>query len=189
MEVYIVRHTSVNVPKGVCYGQSDVSVSETFEDEAKIVYENLKALKESFGQVTDFDFAFCSPLSRCVKLAEYCGYFNAERDDRIKEINFGEWELCNFNEIKDPVLQEWYNDYLNVRVTGGESFKDQYARVASFLSGLKEKEFSKNGSVTRIVVFAHGGVLICARIFVGEITGEQAFNSLTPYGGIVKIVL
>ena len=28
-----------------------------------------------------------SPLTRCVRLATFCGYPDGERDDRIKEIN------------------------------------------------------------------------------------------------------
>ena len=34
MEVILVRHTSVDVPKGTCYGQTDVPVAATFEVEA-----------------------------------------------------------------------------------------------------------------------------------------------------------
>jgi alpha-ribazole phosphatase len=56
MKVYIIRHTSVDVPKGVCYGQTDVPLRETFQDEARQVADNIKDLK--------FDKVFCSPLSR-----------------------------------------------------------------------------------------------------------------------------
>lgn len=191
MEIYFIRHTSVDVPPGVCYGQSDVSLTSTFEEEAQLVCKNLNEIKEGFTPESDFDMVFCSPLSRCVKLAEYCSYPNAIRDNRIKEINFGEWELHRFDQIKDPVLQQWYNDYFHVRATGGESFDDQYARVSDFLLGLKikEKELEQSGQPVRIAVFAHGGVIICGRIFAADISPKEAFDSLTPYGGIVKIEL
>lgn len=185
MEIYLIRHTAVEVPSGVCYGQSDVPLKESFYTEAEVVREKLAQVKNTFYPYSDFDHVFCSPLSRCVKLADYCGYKEAIKDDRIKEISFGEWELQRFDEIGDPVLQEWYKDYLHVRATGGESFEDQYARVAAFLSGLKEKE--SGDSPKKIAIFAHGGVLICARIFAGEISPGEAFNSLTPFGGIIKI--
>ena len=34
MEVTFIRHTSVDVPPGVCYGQSDVPLRDSFEQEA-----------------------------------------------------------------------------------------------------------------------------------------------------------
>ena len=115
MEVVLIRHTSVDVPRGVCYGQTDVPLKSTFTEEAEVV-KGLLSLHEPF------DAVYTSPLSRCRHLATHCGYSDAMRDDRIMEINFGEWEMQAYDEIKDPRLQEWYDDYLNVAATGGESF-------------------------------------------------------------------
>lgn len=79
MEVILIRHTSVDVPPGVCYGQTDVPLKPTFEQEAAVTQENLKAF-------LPFDHVYTSPLTRCVRLATYCGYPDAERDKRIMEI-------------------------------------------------------------------------------------------------------
>jgi len=98
MNVYLIRHTSVAVPQGTCYGQSDVPVKDSFEEEATAVLRQIKDIR--------FDKVYCSPLSRCVKLAAYCGYPNAEREERIKEIDFGDWEMKKYDEIEDPRLQE-----------------------------------------------------------------------------------
>lgn len=178
MEVVFIRHTSVDVPSGVCYGQSDVPLRNSFEQEAAVTSEKLKSGRP---QGRDFDHVYTSPLSRCVRLATYCGYPDAERDDRLKEINFGEWEMKKFDEIDDPRLKEWYADYMNVRATGGESFAMQYERVASFLDELKGKGYEK------VAVFAHGGVLICAQLYAGTLKPEDAFSALTPYGGEICI--
>lgn len=99
------------------------------------------------------------------------------------EINFGSWEMKPFDCNDDPRLQQWYADYLNVAATGGESFAMQYQRVSQFLDELKKKSYK------RVAIFAHGGVLICAQIYAGLIKAEEAFNNLTPYGGIIKIGL
>lgn len=180
MEVIFIRHTSVDVPLGVCYGQSDVSLRDSFEQEAAVTSRNLNSYR---SQGRDFDHVYTSPLTRCVRLAAYCGYPDAERDDRLMEINFGEWEMQKFEEIKDPRLKEWYADYMNVPATGGESFGMQYRRVADFLDELKKKDYNK------VAIFAHGGVLICAQIYAGILKPEEAFSALTPYGGIVQIVI
>lgn len=41
MEVILIRHTSVDVPPGTCYGQSDVPLRDTFEQEAEAASQHL----------------------------------------------------------------------------------------------------------------------------------------------------
>jgi len=72
---------------------------------------------------------------------------------------------------------------MNVAATGGESFTMQYRRVGQFLDELRKKPYA------RVAIFAHGGVLICAQLYAGILKAEEAFNALTPYGGIVRIHL
>lgn len=175
MEIYLIRHTSVDVPPHTCYGQTDVPLKDSFQEEAEVVFRKIKDLT--------FDRVYTSPLSRCVHLANYCGYSSALRDDRLMEMNFGEWEMKHYDEIRDPRLQEWYKDFMHVTVPGGESFKDQYKRVAEFLDELRVLPYE------RVALFAHGGVLICAQVYAGVVPFEEAFSSLTPYGGIVRINL
>lgn len=179
MEVILIRHTSVDVPQGVFYGQTDVPLRSTFEIEASATAENLK-LYQSNGY---FDKVYTSPLSRSALLATYCGYPDAEQDERIMEVNFGDWEMKRIDEITDPQLQEWFQNYLNIAAPNGESFAMQYQRVSNFLEELKEKKYK------RVAIFAHGGVLICAQIYVGILKPEEAANALTPYGGIIRIQL
>lgn len=173
MELTMIRHTSVEVPQGVCYGQTDVPLKATFEQEATITAEKLKGFT--------FDKVYVSPLIRCVRLADYCGYPDAIRDNRIKEINFGEWEMQKFNEINDPRLKEWYDDYFNVTATGGESLQMQLQRVSDFLEELKRQDSQ------HMAIFAHGGVLLCAQIYAGTIRMEEAFDKITPYGEVIHI--
>ncbi len=175
MEIYLIRHTSVAVEPGTCYGFTDVPVRDTFEAEATLT-------REALGS-TEFDAVFTSPLSRATKLAAFCGHPDAVRDDRLKEMNMGDWEMKRFDDITDPELHEWYAHYLTTPTKGGEAFSDLYRRVADFL------EEKRREGYRRIAVFAHGGVLICARAFAGEIPIEDGFDHLTPYGGIVRINL
>ncbi len=173
MEIYLVRHTSVDVPKGTCYGFTDVPLKNTFETEAAVTKLRLDGV--------EFDCAFTSPLSRAVRLAEFCGYGDAVRDDRLKEMNMGAWEMQLFDKINDPHLEKWYGNYLEERTTGGESFRDLYGRVSSFLDELRQRE------CRRAVVFAHGGVLLCAQVYAGVTDIRSGFSNLTPYGGVVVV--
>ena len=194
MEVYLVRHTSVDVPRGICYGQSDVPVRDTFPQEAAAVKAKLQHLVEK-GFLPDsapvehssavaplhFDAVYTSPLGRCTKLAQFCGYGDALREQRIKEMNFGNWEMQDYSAIKDPHLQVWFNDWVNVRTSGGESFADQLHRVGEFLKELKD-----SGKET-VLLFCHGGVLACAKVLGGKIGVKEAFSTLDDYGSIIKV--
>jgi alpha-ribazole phosphatase len=176
MEIILIRHTSVDVPKGTCYGQTDVPLKPTFEQEAAVTLEKLNAY-------APFDQVYTSPLSRCTRLATYCGFPEAIHDPRLLELNFGEWEMQNFNDINDSRLQEWFDDYLNVPATNGESFSMQYRRVADFLDVLKTKPYQK------VAIFTHGGVLACAQIYAGLLEPENVFTSSIPYGAITNMII
>ena len=44
MNIYLIRHTSVDVPKGLCYGQSDVPLRPTFEKEAAVTKAKIESI-------------------------------------------------------------------------------------------------------------------------------------------------
>lgn len=175
MHLIFIRHTSVDVPKGTCYGQTDVPLAPSFPEEANVVKEKIKPYH--------FDKVYCSPLSRCVRLAAFCGYPDAVRDDRLKEMNFGDWEMKAYDDISDSVLREWFEDYINVVPPGGESVADQRRRLESFISELKDK--SHPDSV--IGIFTHGGILINALVAFGYKTYEEVYNDIPPYASIIEI--
>jgi len=175
MEIFLIRHTSVDVPRNICYGQTDVPLKLSFEQEAEIVKQNLSEHA--------FDAIYTSPLSRCVKLASYCGYPDAQHDDRLKEMYMGDWEMKALDEIKDPRLQEWHNDFLHVSTRNGESYQDILARVSSFLNEIKSFGYNK------IAIFAHGGVLLSAQIYAGVITPAESLKKLPSFGEIASITI
>ena len=94
MIITLIRHTSVAVSPGICYGNSDVDVSPSFEKEAKQVLSKLQHIP--------FDAVYSSPLSRCRKQACYCGFTEPIIDTRLLELNFGDWEMKAWSEIEDP---------------------------------------------------------------------------------------
>lgn len=175
MEVFWVRHTKTAVIPGTCYGNSDVDVADSFLEEAEKVRERLKGER--------FDAVYSSPLQRCRKLAAYCGYEHPFLDDRLKELNFGNWEGQRWDEIQDPNLQAWYDDWLSIRAGGAESFLEQYNRVTAFLDDLKETGYKK------VCVFAHGGTIRSALVYSGKYNFNQAFADDVEYGALVKMTI
>lgn len=171
--VYLIRHTSVNVSPGTCYGQSDVDVRPTFMQEAAVCRDRIAGIH--------FDKVYTSPLRRCTELAGFCGYPDAERAPEIMELNFGRWEMRRYDDIDDPLLETWYRDYINTRAPGGESFMDQYNRVSAFLDRIRQAGYGK------VLLFTHGGVQACARLYSGKTTVGELFTGLPGYGEMTTI--
>ena len=174
MKITLIRHTSVAVPSGICYGQTDVDVAPGFAGEAATVRKNIA------GET--FDAVYCSPLSRCRKLAAYCGFPAPVVDERLKELHFGRWEMQKWDDITDPALREWYNDWIHLPAGGAESYDDQYRRVAAFLNEIPD-------SYRHVALFTHRGVIGCALVYAGLCSPESSFKLDIPYGSKTELIL
>lgn len=161
MEIYVIRHTPVNVSKNVCYGQSDLDTSKSFLQDAE---ELRKKLPSNFDQV------FTSPLSRCTFLANELGFYDAILDERLKEMNFGDWELKKWEDINSDDLQNWMDNYDTVTTPNGESLMDLYLRVETFYEDLKNRNDRK------VLIITHAGVIRCLWAKILEIPLKNCFK-------------
>ncbi len=100
------------------------------------------------------------------------------------EMNFGDWEMKKYDEIDDPRLQMWYDDFLNFVPTNGESSMQQRDRLRSFLDDLRHK-YSGNDDAT-IALFTHGGIIIHAMTLLDGMTYPEAFAHQPQYGDVVE---
>lgn len=173
MRVHFVRHTSVEVPRGFCYGQTDVPLRTSFEAEAAVVREKVERLQR--GKV------YTSPLSRCVRLATFCGFPDAERDNRLLEMSFGEWEGAFLYDMDTPEVRWWFGDQLRRVTPGGESIFQLRDRLLGFL---QEKAAAGEDN---LLVFSHGGILLCAELLLGKEVEGDPYAHLYPYGSVLSL--
>lgn len=170
--IYLLRHTRTAAKEGVCYGQSDVELAENFELEFANIQHKLKDI--------NFDLVYSSPLTRCKKLASHLSH-KILTDDRLMEMNFGEWEYMTWDHIFSlPEGKDWFSDYLNRRCPKGEAFSDLMDRVDQFLLELKNIEGN-------ILIVTHAGVIRAIATHFGITTKESAFNLQVGFGEIIKI--
>lgn len=172
MKITAIRHTSVDVPMGVCYGFSDVSLKSSFEDEATTVKEQLKNKL--------FDKIYSSPLSRCTRLADFCGFSSPSLDERIKELNFGDWEMKSWMEIDPKDAGQWFADWLNFPTKNGESYKMMQTRVNAFMDDLKKLVDQS------VCIFTHGGVIRLMHVYLGLFPIEESFEFPVEYGQVFE---
>ena len=127
-------------------------------------------------------------MSRCSILAKYFYLHNKRQqaikyDNRLKELNFGQWELKKWDEIDYKLLNEWMNDFVNCPIPGGESFTQFYQRVNNFIETTLLKEH-KNGPA---IIFTHAGVIRCFLCRNQNIPLKDAFSLQVNYSSIFKI--
>lgn len=172
MEIYLIRHTTPDIEKGICYGQSDIALKDTFSTEVKHILNSIP---------NNFDKVYSSPLKRCVQLANLIDE-NYSTDNRLMELNFGAWELKKWTEIPNNEIQPWYDDWVNTSTKEGESYQELQNRVSSFL-----KETPNN--YKRIAIVTHSGVIRALWSFFNKTELKNSFNSLDiKYGAVLKIV-
>jgi alpha-ribazole phosphatase len=172
MEIYLIRHTTPQIVKGICYGQSEVPLADTFASEAE---ELLKKLPSAI------DAVYSSPLTRCYRLAKQIPAKKLVKDTRLLEMNFGDWEMRRWDEIDQITLDAWMKKFVTMRVPGGENFVDVNNRVTEFVSELVTQDYKK------VVLVTHGGVIKCISANVRGIVFKEAFNIAVPYSSVIKI--
>lgn len=177
MEIYLVRHTETICEKGICYGQSDVNIAEPFD----------AIFNKIISQLPQEAIIFSSPLKRCALLAKHIQNnvktISYQEDDRLKEMNFGDWELKNWNEIPPEQLNPWMEDFVNIKVSNGESFFELHERVGNFLSD------KLSGTNHPIIIVAHAGIIRSILCHQTSLPLKDAFNNKVDFGEVIRIEL
>lgn len=171
MEVFLVRHTTPNIAKGICYGQSDIGVATTFNDEVKNILKKIPVNNSNISY-------YSSPLQRCKLLAAQLSS-TIIFDNRLKELDFGDWELQKWNAINKQELDIWMNDFVNTPAKNGESYIDLHERTTNLLNELKAKNLQK------VVLVTHAGVMRSLWAYVNNIPLEKSFELPLNYGDIL----
>jgi len=176
MKIYTIRHTSVQIDLGICYGQTDVEVAGSFDDEKDKTLSELR-------RILPVDKVFSSPLTRCKMLAE--ALFQNEEinfDNRLKELNFGDWEMKTWDEIYHTSEgKKWMDNYRLLPSLNGESYAKMKNRIEIFLDDLKKTEYSK------VIVVTHAGVIRIMKSLIEKQPLEILFETYRPdFGSITE---
>ena len=169
-DLTLVRHTKPDIAEGVCYGVLDLDVADSFEAESSAVLSGL----------TKPDLLISSPLRRCQRLAHKISLafdLPIVTDERVREMDFGDWEGIAWNDIERSQIDQWTNDFYRARPHGGESVEMLAERVQSALGS-----YRKTGRSHLIV--CHAGVIKAA--FATGIMASD-FSTSVAFGGIVKL--
>lgn len=195
MDLYLIRHPETIAPKGTCYGRTDFPLKYPVEDTADSTFSYLPP---------NFDHFIVSPAPRAVKLANaLLSKYNPNQnpldleihtDERLLEMNFGDWDGKLWEEIPRKETIPWMKDFVNARTPNGEAFTDLIQRVDMFLEDwkpngiLKQKWEKKNNQILNsMIVVCHSGPIRAMLCRINGIPHEEAFKSPVDFGSVHKI--
>lgn len=171
--IYLIRHTRPDVAAGVCYGQSDVPLADSFANELALLREKLTIPAKAV--------VMSSPLQRCLHLAK--SIFDESQvqvDDRLLEMSFGDWEMQAWNDMDQIKLAHWGNNFVSTSSPNGESLECMSQRVMDLWANLDHLNQD-------YVLFTHAGVI---RLILVHLLGsplQKAFTLDVQYGDVVRV--
>lgn len=166
MILHLVRHPKPLIAPGICYGRLDV------------LAENVAAVAASLRDELPPGLpVWSSPLQRCRALAELL-HPQPLIDQRLVEMNFGDWEGRAWDDIPRGELDAWAADVAGYAPPGGESPYALQQRALNFVAGL---------DVPGAVIVTHAGVI---RVLLATLEGHPLAHCLTytpDYGSVIRV--
>ncbi len=174
--LYLIRHTRPDIAPGICYGQLDIDVSDSFTSEAEVVLHWLPHV----------ELIFTSPLKRTRKLAEHLTksqHCELRSDVRLMEKHFGLWEGRAWNSIPHHEIDAWAADIMGHQIEGGESAQQLMHRTSAFLSDIAPLPHR------HIAIVAHGGSIraLLAQLAAAPLPATLAWQ--IDYGAVIAVRL
>jgi len=174
MQLYLVRHTQLAVAPGVCYGQTNLDVADSFIGDLVAVRAKIIDIVPAAN--------FSSPLKRCRKLANHLNLQNLHLDSRLQELNFGAWEMQNWLDIPRTELDAWSHTFVDTPPPNGESFHDLYRRVNDFVTDIQKCYQNQN-----VLIITHAGVIRAMLALALNLPLIEAFKFELDYGGLTLL--
>lgn len=175
MRLDLIRHLPVRLPPGRCYGRSDVAAEAP--DAAALT--TLRASLPGDVHVASSPLSRCADLARRLVPATAAPHFDA----RWQEIDFGDWELRDWDDIPRRDLDAWAAAPWAYRPPQGESAEAMCRRVLAALGDLLA------APPLHAVIVTHGGPL---RVLLGHLLQWPRHRWLDaggPPGTLVRLSL
>ncbi|MFZ3018870.1 MAG: alpha-ribazole phosphatase [Gallionella sp.] len=172
--LYLIRHTKPDITPGICYGQLDLDVAASFEDEANLILRCLPQL----------ELVVASPLLRAHRLGEFIARAQGcplHSDARLMEKHFGIWESKPWDDIPRHEIDAWAADVMNYAPPDGESAQQLMRRVQKFMRDLAQLPQQ------HIALVAHGGSLRALLALLADMPLADTLDWTMEYGAVVCV--
>lgn len=168
----LIRHTRPDIAAGICYGQLDADVADSFETEMAAVTKWLSPP----------EIIITSPLQRTRRLAEHLATLHQcelRSHTGLLEMHFGDWEGRAWNDISRSEIDAWSEDVLHYSPPNGESAQQLMRRVGSMLQELVQLPQQ------HIAIVAHAGSIRAVLAQLAVVPLSQTLNWQIDYGTVI----
>lgn len=181
--------------------------------------ERLDKLRAQPPLTGEFHRVYCSDLRRCREtLAALIPQLvpQAVYDARLREMNFGAWEGCTYEQLKDnPLYRSWIDNPGSATPPGGEAWAQFAARIDHFWTELQQEAQAsavaesahpadlsteacspeatllkpnehQNPVIFRVMLVTHGGVI--RQLLARIIEGVTFYTAAAPVPGEVMVL-
>lgn len=154
-----VRHGETDMNRqGRYLGHTDVPLHVNGMKQGKELAQQLKSVIRPPVNL------YSSDLQRCLQTAELlaeqvCGTVQAV--PALRELSFGEWELCTYDELMEKDEERatrWYDDPIQYAPPCGESLRQLGERVDAWILE-RMQEYENELCPDTSVIVTHGGVI------------------------------
>jgi broad specificity phosphatase PhoE len=183
-ELWLVRHGETDWNReGLFQGHADIPLNETGLQQARATADALALAGKTFAAL------YSSPLSRARQTAEETARQLAmplHLDERLREINQGEWTGKNYKMIRaqfgDPGKADGVHETIHSRAPGGESVAEVAARLAAAASDIARQHPGQ-----AVLIFSHGLALATLHCQASGIPLQDVYQYI-PKNGAATVV-
>jgi alpha-ribazole phosphatase/probable phosphoglycerate mutase len=156
---YFVHGTTTDNEKDISSGSYDVDLSDLGVKQSLELRNQIDTKK--------FDVVFCSDLKRAIDSAKltFEDKVPIVIDARLRECNYGDYN-AQPSRIVEPLQEKTITE----RFPNGESYEDVKARIADFVTFLKQNYDGK-----RVAIVAHKAPQLALDVLLRHKTWDEAF--------------
>jgi alpha-ribazole phosphatase len=165
-----IRHPRPDITPGLCYGRLDVDIHPEGHGQIEALVEHLAPAAQIVS----------SPALRCRRLAESIASRHGLKpsfDERLWEMNMGEWEGMAWADIPRSASEPWIKDPFNLPCPGGENFRQVQERVLEALEDLDESS----------IVVCHAGPIRAVQMAWLGLSFNEVFAQAPPFAEAISI--
>ncbi|MCK5720523.1 MAG: histidine phosphatase family protein, partial [Thiomargarita sp.] len=140
-----------------------------------------ESIQQRLPSIAKDNLLISSPLQRCIQLADYLKPPSILIDKRIMELNFGDWEMQQWNNIARDLIEHWSNDCVYFTPPNGENFHSLFKRCQLFWYDLVSMK------TQTIFIITHLGVIRALLALILEIPLKNALLIQINYGAISQL--
>jgi alpha-ribazole phosphatase len=158
MRLILVRHPKPLFENGICYGRLDLECEPQALSEAVL----------RLGELASTSRIFTSPARRARDLAAQLSTRTIV-DDRLQELNFGDWEGQRWLDLGREAIDTWYQGLPDSAPPNGETLTAMANRCVSWVKNLQPDE-------SPVFAVTHAGPI---RVIKAMLNGEPLLTYFT----------